>query len=251
MTLIESLILGLIQGITEFFPISSSAHLILLRPVLGFGDPDLWFDVWLHGGTWLAVTIYLIPRFRLLFQKPLLLVWVLLATIPAGVIGILFEGVMEDILRTDYFLIGSILLSVGIVFLFVRQRGDISLEKLGLREAVIIGCAQALALVPGVSRSGITLLAALGVGMLRKDAVIFSYFLSVTTIGGAFFKGLLELGGDIPAADILWPGFIVSFVSGFFACVYLLRIVQSKNLHPFGIYRIIFAASVMVFLLIR
>jgi len=251
MTLIESLILGLIQGITEFFPISSSAHLILLRPIFGFGEPDLWFDVWLHGGTWLAVTLFLLPRFRQLFERPLLIVWILLATIPAGVFGVLFEGVIEDILRVEYFLIGSILLGLGVVFLFVRQRGDITLANIGLREAVIIGCAQALALIPGVSRSGITLLAALGVGMLRKDAVLFSYFLSVTTIGGAFFKGLLELGGDIPAADILWPGFIVSFVSGFFACVYLLRIVQSKNLRPFGIYRIIFAASVMVFLLIR
>ncbi|HSV32389.1 MAG TPA: undecaprenyl-diphosphate phosphatase [Atribacteraceae bacterium] len=250
MTLIESLGLGLIQGLTEFFPISSSAHLILLRPVFGFGEPNLWFDVFLHGGTWLAVLFYLIPHYRRLWEKPFLIVSILLATIPAGAFGLLFEEPVEQSLRTHYPVIITVLIGLGVVFLFVRQSGEKPLESLGPGGALFIGLAQALALLPGVSRSGITLLAALALGLQRKDAVLFSFFLSLTTIGGALAKGTLEMRaeGAVALAELL-PGFLVSLGSGFFACLFLLRIVAGRSLWPFGLYRIIFGVGIMLFLL--
>ncbi|MEI6157780.1 MAG: undecaprenyl-diphosphate phosphatase, partial [Atribacterota bacterium] len=252
MTAFHAIILGIIQGITEFFPISSSAHLILLRPVLGFGEPDLWFDVFLHGGTLLAVFIFLIPHYWRLFRKPLEMVWVLVATIPAAIFGILFESKVELAVRSNVPLICSLLLVVGVIFLFVRDRGWKKLEDIRMREALLIGLAQALALLPGVSRSGITLLMALLLGIRREDAVLFSFFLSLTTLGGAFAKGIMELhsAGGV-SLRVLAPGFIAAFICGMIACFFLLRVVQKKGLAPFGYYRIVFGVAMILFFLIR
>jgi undecaprenyl-diphosphatase len=247
---IQSIFLGLIQGLTEFLPISSSAHLILLRPIFGLGQPDLWFDVFLHGGTLLAVLLFMIPRYTRLWKKPVLIGKILLATVPAAAFGILLESTVENLVRNSYGLITTLLILVGIIFLLVRERGDKQLEDMGWSEALLIGIAQALALFPGVSRSGITLLIALLLGFRREDAVLFSFFLSITTIGGTFIKGFLELqsAGRLSMSMVL-PGFITSFLSGLLACYFLLRIVQTHDLKPFGYYRILFGASVFIYFL--
>ena len=177
MYFIQSILLGLIQGFTEFLPISSSAHLILLRPILGLGEPDLWFDVFLHGGTLLAVLLFMIPQYSRLWRKPVLIGQILIATLPAAAFGILLESTVENLIRNSYGLISTLLILVGIIFLLVKERGNKQLEDMAWGEALLIGIAQALALFPGVSRSGITLLIALLLGFRRKDAVLFSFFL--------------------------------------------------------------------------
>ena len=127
---IHSIFLGLIQGLTEFLPISSSAHLILLRPIFSFGEPDLWFDVILHGGTLLAVLLFMIPHYHRLLKKPSLIGYVILATFPAGIFGILFESGVENQVRNQYELISIILLAVGIVFFLIKERGNRILEDM-------------------------------------------------------------------------------------------------------------------------
>ena len=247
---VQSILLGLIQGLTEFLPVSSSAHLILLRPILGFGDPDLWFDVLLHGGTLFAVLLFMIPQYHRLWKKLSIIWYVILATIPAGIFGTLFEFSVENQVRNNYGLIAAILIAVGLIFFFIKERGSRYLEEMNWNSALLIGLSQALALIPGVSRSGITLITALLLGFRREDAVFFSFLLSITTIGGAFVKGLMEVKtvGQFSWITIL-PGFITAFVSGLIACFLLLKIVQNKELKPFGYYRIIFGALCLAYFL--
>jgi len=246
----QSILLGLIQGLTEFLPVSSSAHLILLRPILGLGDPDLWFDVLLHGGTLFAVLLFMIPQYHRLWKKPSIVWYVILATIPAGIFGILFESDVENYVRNNYELISIVLITVGFIFFFIKERGSRYLEEMNWNSALLIGFSQALALIPGVSRSGITLIVALLLGFRREDAVFFSFLLSITTIGGALVKGLMEISSaGLFSWSTVLPGFITAFISGLIACFLLLRIVQNKELKPFGYYRIIFGVICFIYFL--
>ncbi|MBP8933273.1 MAG: undecaprenyl-diphosphate phosphatase, partial [Candidatus Atribacteria bacterium] len=246
----QSILLGLIQGLTEFLPVSSSAHLILLRPILGLGDPDLWFDVLLHGGTLFAVLLFMIPQYHRLWKKPSIVWYVILATIPAGIFGILFESDVENYVRNNYELISIVLITVGFIFFFIKERGSRYLEEMNWNSALLIGFSQALALIPGVSRSGITLIVALLLGFRREDAVFFSFLLSITTIGGALVKGLMEISSaGLFSWSTVLPGFITAFISGLIACLLLLRMVQNKELKPFGYYRIIFGVICLIYFL--
>lgn len=246
----QSILLGLIQGLTEFLPVSSSAHLILLRPILGLGDPDLWFDVLLHGGTLFAVLLFMIPQYHRLWKKPSIVWYVILATIPAGIFGILFESDVENYVRNSYELISIVLITVGFIFFFIKERGSRYLEEMNWNSALLIGFSQALALIPGVSRSGITLIVALLLGFRREDAVFFSFLLSITTIGGALVKGLMEISSaGLFSWSTVLPGFITAFISGLIACLLLLRMVQNKELKPFGYYRIIFGVICLIYFL--
>ncbi len=239
--------LGIIQGLTEFFPISSSAHLILLRPVFSLGEESLLFDVILHGGTLFAVLIYLFPQYKKVIKNPLYILKVLLATIPAGVFGLVFEKTIEESIRQRYLLITLLLIAVGIIFILVSEKRGRHLESPGFREALIIGLFQVFALFPGVSRSGATILAGLLVGLKREEAVIFSFFLSLTTIGGAFAKGVFQLPqGAFFNSPPLLAGFLSAFLSGLLACTLLFKIVQNRGLRPFGLYRI--AVGILFFL---
>lgn len=248
----QTIILGLIQGLTEFFPISSSAHLILLRPVFNLGEPSLWFDVLLHGGTWIAVLIYLLPYYSRAFRQPRIILNIILATIPAGLLGYLLEDIVENYLRNRFLEICLLLIILGLVFLVVKERGDKALENMTGKVALLIGLAQALALFPGVSRSGITLLAGLLCGLRNKEAVLFSFFLSATTIGGAFILGIrsLSVSGNLLSPELV-SGFLASLGSGLLACFLLLKIVEEKGLKPFGYYRILFGGIMFIWFLVH
>jgi|YNPMSStandDraft_1061717.scaffolds.fasta_scaffold03686_8 undecaprenyl-diphosphatase len=247
----KSIILGSVQGLTEFFPISSSAHLIFFHHFFFREPSNLWFDVILHGGTWVAVLFYLGPFYRRLFREPVLIVNVLLATIPAGLLGYLLEERIENYFRLQLPLISLILLLLGIPFLLMKPEGTRTLGNLTFWESFLVGCAQALALFPGVSRSGITLLVLLSLRFKREEAVLFSFLLSVTTIGGAFLKGIYEarVVGELSSTN-LWSGFLSSFGFGILACFFLLRTVKEKGLRPFGYYRLGVGAAILLLLLL-
>lgn len=248
----ESLVLGLVQGFTEFFPISSSAHLLLLRTLFPLGEAHLSLDVLLHTGTWLAVLLVFLPSTGRLLRRPSIVLKVLVATIPAGIFGYLLEDKVETILRGNLFLVSAVLLGVGIVFLLVRCEGEKTLETMNVRDAAIIGLLQALALIPGVSRSGITLLGGIGVGLKRSEAVLFSFLLSLTTIGGATALVLLrEASGGMVLFKSALPGFFAALGSGLFSCTVLLKLVREKGLAPFGYYRILLGTFFLVFLSLR
>ncbi|MGQ9623660.1 MAG: undecaprenyl-diphosphate phosphatase [Candidatus Caldatribacteriaceae bacterium] len=249
---VESIVLGIIQGLTEFFPISSSAHLLLFRALMPLGEPSLLFDVLLHAGTWLAVLFVFLPSVGRILKHPGIVVKVLLATVPAGLFGYLFENGVEEIFRKNLLLVSAILLGMGVVFLFVRKEGKETLEEMGFGDALLIGLLQALALLPGISRSGITILGGIGIGLRRAEAVLFSFLLSLTTIAGAVLLVLLRhpVYETVPleAASL---GFLASLLSGVVACVFLLKLVREKGLAPFGYYRIAAGGFFLLFLLLR
>jgi len=192
----------------------------------------------------------MIPQYHRLWKKPSIVWYVILATIPAGIFGILFESDVENYVRNNYELISIVLITVGFIFFFIKERGSRYLEEMNWNSALLIGFSQALALIPGVSRSGITLIVALLLGFRREDAVFFSFLLSITTIGGALVKGLMEISSaGLFSWSTVLPGFITAFISGLIACLLLLRMVQNKELKPFGYYRIIFGVICLIYFL--
>lgn len=247
----ENIVLGLIQGFTEFFPISSSAHLLLFRALFPLGEASLSLDVMLHGGTWVAVFVVFLPLIRRILKCPVILGKVFLATIPAGIFGYLFEGEIERMARGNLLLVSGILALLGGVFLIVKEKGDKTLETLTVRDVLLIGLSQAFALIPGVSRSGITLLAGIAVGLRRAEAVLFSFLLSLTTIGGAVGLVLVRHAREISFLRDTLPGFVAALGSGIFSCVVLLKLVRERGLTLFGYYRIIVGVFFFLFFLLR
>lgn len=272
MTLLQATILGLVQGITEFLPISSSGHLILVPWLFGWhlnmsADLNKTFDVALHVGTFIAVLVLMrrdvwnllkaffgsIWRRRVTTDTDKLAWLLLVSTIPAGIIGVAFESFIEDRLGAPL-LIGILLIVFGVIMWVVDSRFSRSKTMSSLRwpHALFIGLAQALALAPGVSRSGVTLTALRGLKLDRESAVRYSFLLTVPIIGGsAVYKGAkLMVNGGLPAGTGLpfLIGTVTALVSGFVVAWFLLRYVRTHSLRPFVWYR--FALGLLVIVLI-
>jgi undecaprenyl-diphosphatase len=260
-------VLGILQGLTEFLPISSSAHLILLPWLLGWEPMGLTFDVVLHGGTTLAVLIYFHKEWKELSQQwfkqwtqasrgeSTLLGALIVGTIPAGLVGWLAQGFIESYLRGPL-LIGMTLCAFGLLLGWSDStaRQTRSLSSITMKEGLLIGLAQALALVPGVSRAGVTISVALMLGFSRADSARFSFLLGTPLLMGATFNSLYLLWksqiNDLSTVLPLLIGVIFSFVSAFLCIRYLLQFLQSHTYFPFVIYRLLLAALVFVWLLL-
>jgi undecaprenyl-diphosphatase len=259
---IQAIVLAIVQGLSEFLPISSSGHLILLPHFFGWEDQGLAFDVALHIGTLIAVVVY--------FRRPLTamtlawftslkrreatpdsrLAWcVILGTVPVGLVGLAFGGAIEENLRNPLFVAGT-LTFFGILMWLADKLGRQSLDEysVGWRQAVIIGCAQALALMPGTSRSGITITAGLGLGLTRSAAARFSFLLAVPGIALAGAYELLKLLAANEAVDwqMMSLGLVVSAITGY-ACIHvLLKVIEKIGLLPFTLYRLLIAAIIVL-----
>lgn len=262
----QALFLALVQGLTEFLPISSSAHLVIPSLVLGWADQGLAFDVAVHVGTLMAVLFYyredllrMADRWlRSLAGAPACddsrLVWYLaLATVPAGVVGFLAGDFIEINLRTLP-VIATTTLLFG-VLLGIADRRTMATEfgrTLGLTMAILIGCAQVLALVPGVSRSGVTMTAALLLGMDRQASARFSFLLSIPIIASAGLLKVWELVDGAAAVDwvSLGLGALVSGLAAYFCIAIFLRLLNRVGFMPFVYYRIVLAAILYVFWLV-
>ena len=262
----QALFLALVQGLTEFLPISSSAHLVIPSLVLGWADQGLAFDVAVHVGTLMAVLFYyredllrMADRWlRSLAGAPACddsrLVWYLaLATVPAGVVGLLAGDFIEINLRTLP-VIATTTLLFG-VLLGIADRRTMATEfarTLGLTMAILIGCAQVLALVPGVSRSGVTMTAALLLGMDRQASARFSFLLSIPIIASAGLLKVWELVDGAAAVDwvSLGLGALVSGLAAYFCIAIFLRLLNRVGFMPFVYYRIVLAAILYVFWLV-
>lgn len=249
MNYLHSLILGLVQGLTEFLPISSSAHLVLIPWLLKWGYQGLAYDVALHWGSTVAVLAYFRKDWTALLRGALTrgpcaqknFFWgLVLGTMPAAAAGLLFEDQAEKIFRTPG-LMASMLILFGLFMGLADRRGRKTkdLTQFDWRSCLIVGLAQALAIVPGVSRSGVTLTAALFLGFRRDSAARFSFLLSTPIILAA---GILKLKDFSLAAmnGPFWAGIAASAVSSVLAIHFLLRYVRSKNLGVFVFYRILF-----------
>ncbi len=260
MTVLQALVLGVVQGLGEFLPISSSAHLVLIPWLFGWDqDPGLTFDVALHMGTLLAVVLYFWHDWLNLLRGAVrrgpsdekrLFWYLVLATIPGGLFGLALESKAETAFRAPL-LIGIMLILMGVVlYLADRQRQARNLDTVTLGDAVGIGLAQALAIIPGVSRSGITMAAARWFNLSREAAARFSFLLSTPIILGA---GVLKLR-HLSLADVNLPfvtGVVSSFLVGILSISFLLRYLRRSNFGIFVIYRFLLGAVVILVALMR
>lgn len=263
--IIYSIIFGAIQGLTEFLPVSSSGHLLILHELFNLQVDSLIFDVALHLGTLLALVLFFRRQIYILSkdffnaiktgtrnQNSNLVVAIIVATIPAGLIGFLFEDIIDFYLRNLRVVVFTLII-VGFVLIFVdkysiKQR---DFKQMKMWEIFLIGIAQAFALIPGVSRSGATIIAGLGLKLQRKAAAEISFLLSIPIIFGAGVKKILDLNIEKLSFLDQWVfvvGALTSFAVGYLVIKYFIKFLQSHSLSVFGWYRIILGVVMLIWL---
>jgi undecaprenyl-diphosphatase len=262
LTILQAVILGLAQGLGEFLPISSSAHLVLIPWLLGWEDPGLTFDVALHIGTLVAVVIYFWKDWLELILKGFTdvrsvkgrLFWFLVAaTVPGAIGGFLLEKKAETVFRSPV-LIAVMLIVMGILLYAADRRSSrkIEMNKITFGTSLFVGISQVLAIIPGVSRSGITMSTGLLMGLTREGAARFSFLLSTPIIFGA---ALVKLPGVVSNPSVITVNFVigmlVSCVTGAASIGFLLRYVRTEDFLPFVWYRFILGTIVIMIAAVR
>lgn len=271
MKIIQVIILGIIQGIAEFLPISSSAHLIIFRDIFGIGqfitgEFEMSFDIALHFGTLLAILVYFFKDFFKMikdgFTKGVkttngkILWYIVVATIPAAIFGVLFEDKIDELVRSNYVLICGCLALMGIIIYLCdkKNKQTKTFKEMKLKDAIIIGFSQVCALIPGFSRSGTTIAAARCLKINREDAAKFSFYLSAPVVAGAVaikvLKGeMLSLITFNPTIFII--GVLISFISGLLCIKFLLKYIKSHDYNIFMWYRLGIALLSLIVLLFK
>jgi len=260
MDLLQAIVIGLVQGLTEFLPVSSSGHLVLVPWVLGWKGPPLAFDVLLHVATLGAVVLFFRRDLARIVRgvvgrgkaEDRRLGWaIVIGTIPAGVAGVLlgdfFEELFSEPMAVGGFLLVTAALLTGAERLSHRRLG---LDKISYRSGLFVGLAQAVAIAPGISRSGATMAMALALDFDRETAARFSFLLSIPVILGA---GIVQFSGDtqLPALasaeSVAWAvGAVAAFASGYAAIRFLLAFLRSRTLYPFAVYCALAGTAVLV-----
>jgi undecaprenyl-diphosphatase len=265
MPIYQAVVLAIVQALTEFLPISSTAHLILFPWLFGWKDPGLTFDVALHAGTLVAVIIYFFRDWVQIIGQGLglnigrdpdlkqnrNLLWLLaVGSIPIGIVGYLFDKQADTTWRQPY-VIGTMLIVVGIVMWLADRgrKGSKSMSTIQMSDGIAVGLAQAVSVIPGTSRSGATISAGLFRNMNRETAARFSFLLSTPAIAAAVAKKAWDIHkeGGIPA-DMKTPiavGIVVSGVLGAIVIAFFLRYLRRSSLMPFVYYRIVFGIIVI------
>jgi undecaprenyl-diphosphatase len=272
MPILQVVVLAVVQGLTEFLPISSTAHLYLTSWLLNWNTESLSFDIMLHLGTLVAVLVYFardwvqiiahgfgvsVGRDKELEQNRALLWLLAIGSIPIGVIGFLFQKQAESTLRTPW-VMGIMLIAIGLVMWWAERvtRGIRDLGAISFPDAVTIGAAQALAVIPGCSRSGITISAGLFRDLTRESAARFSFLLSTPAIAAAAAKALWDVHKhgeglhSLLGTDFV-VGVVVSAVTGCVVIAWFLRYLRGSGLRPFVYYRIAFGIIVLVLAALR
>ena len=276
MTILQAIILGVVQGITEFFPISSSAHLIAIRYLFNFGNSmssEHWLviDIALHFGTLLAIGIYFFKDFIKMFVEGFrfkgsdgklsfknlnhegkILWYIIAASVPGALAGVLLDDFIESIVRNNVLIIATTLTIMGIALYFVDKkcRKETTIEKITLKQAILIGVGQAMAVIPGFSRSGTTMTVARGMGLKRESAARFSFLLGAPAMLGAAVFSLKHFEMSMLNFEF-FLGIAVSFVVGLIAIKTLMEIVKKSGFGVFAIYRVILAIVLVVTYLVR
>ena len=249
MEIINAIILGIIQGLTEFLPVSSSGHLEIAEVILGeekVGEESLLMTVVLHFATALSTIIIfrkdLIEIFSGLFQFKnneafQFSLKIVLSMIPAVLVGVFFNDEIEALFGGALTLVGSMLLITGLL-LFLADRAKASEKQVGVKDAILVGISQAIAILPGISRSGATISTAVLLGIDKEKAARFSFLMVVPLIFGKMAKDFFS--GEISAADTnflaLFIGFIFAFLTGMLACKWMIKLVKSSQLKYFAYY---------------
>jgi len=248
MDLIQIVVLSIVQGVTEFLPISSSAHLILTSKLFGWKDQGILFDIYVHGGSLLAIIYAFKKEVSILIQRAFspykqnLLLCLIIATLPVALAGFLGEDFIKKNFRSLEFLILTTFLFA--IFLFIADKygkKTNSIESIGLKDSFIIGMFQILALIPGVSRSAITMIGALILSYSREDAARFSFLLSIPTLSAVLLGSSIDAIQSEETVDwsILIFGGLISFVTSLLCINLFLSFIQKIGFTPFVLYRII------------
>lgn len=259
MLLHHVVILALVQGMTEFLPISSTGHLLLARYILGIPDvAGNAFDAFLHLGTLLAVLVYywwtwwrllrsLLPPYATGQSDRTLVVALCIGTVPAALIGYFFQEQFEILWRSPRAVAAQLLITAAVLALADRRRPEASAkDRPNHWDALLVGLAQTVALVPGISRSGMTLAAGRARGLSRASAATFSFLLSAPIVAGAGLLSLSTLAGsDAVTTRELWLGLIVSAASGVAAIAFMVALVKRFSVVPFVIYLVLVAALIL------
>jgi undecaprenyl-diphosphatase len=278
MNILEAMFLGILQGLTEFIPISSSAHLDVIPKIFGWHNPSTFFDTFLHIGTFLALLVYfrtkiftyLVVAFKFIFNKKLdqksekqslfVLRNIILATIPAALIGLLFETYITNLFdnkeldKQSNLIIALAMIFMGILLIvyprFIKGK-RMEIYNLGILRSFIIGTAQAIAFVRGVSRSGVSIVASQFVGLRRIDAAEFSFLMSIPIMFLTSIYSIYELfflNNDSKNEYILPSivGMFTSFIFGILAIKFLLSFLKNNSLAFFGVYRIVFGILIIL-----
>ena len=265
MTIFRAIILGIIQGIAEFLPISSSAHLIIFPYLFGWEESGLAFDVALHFGTMMAVILIFFKDWWNLFVGAIkdvkekkkttngkMFWYLIIATIPAALAGVLLDNVIEDVIRNKVWIVAlalaimGLLIYVGDKWASKHYKKETEFEDITLKQALIVGISQDFAVIPGFSRSGTTILAGRLQGISKEAITKFTFLLSVPVICGAT---ILKVG-DLALTKEVIVGIITSFATGIIAIKFLLRYIKKHDFSIFAFYRVILAIIVLVKLII-
>lgn len=243
---LKVMILAVVQGVTEFLPISSSGHLVVLEHVMGLEDAEqnLYLTILLHAGTLLAILVYYVKDLIALIRKreSRVILLIMIGTAPIVLVGLFLESYIEDAFGNLWFTILSFLLTALLLLLLhKRTSGKVEMETMTWRAALAIGLMQCVAVLPGVSRSGSTISTATRCGLTGEAAARFSFFLGIPAIGGATLLKFFDVvrAGSNPttiALPTLVIGFFVSFVVGYFSLALLIRTLQGGKFHYFGYY---------------
>lgn len=258
MGVLKAIILGIVQGLTEFLPVSSSGHLELAKVILGedLGEQNLLMTVTLHAATALSTIVVfrkdIAEIFRGLFQftdnqETRFSMKIIFSMIPAALVGILFEEEIESLFEGNLLLVGAMLIITGLLLLFADKIVD-GKRSVGYGTAVLIGISQAIAILPGISRSGATISTAVLLGITREKAARFSFLMVVPLILGKMAKDIME--GDLMEEGVpvlaLSAGFVAAFITGLFACTWMIALVKKAKLSWFAIYCFIVGAGAMI-----
>jgi len=250
LTILQAIILGTVQGLTEFLPVSSSGHLVLVQNIFNFTGDHIFFDTMLHLASLAAVFTALWDDIRRLLRNPFnqTVYALIIASIPAIIAALFFEDFLEDafsgsFLAVSFFITGTVLILAE----WLSEKKVQKKQQVGYTDALVIGLCQAVALLPGVSRSGMTLSGGLSRGIDRVNAAKFSFLMSIIIILGSGGYETLKLIGNPVTIDWipLIFGMVFAAISGYFAIKFLLNLISKKKLYGFAIY--VFALSLLVF----
>ena len=261
MEIVKTIILGIIQGIGEFLPISSSAHLILVPYLFGWEESSMAFDIALHFGTLAAVLVIYFKDWWNLFIGAVKKItkkedsfdnkmfwYMVLATVPGALLGFLLDDIVENVFRKQIWLIASSLAVMGVLIYLgdkwseKHYKKQTEFEDISLKQALFIGLSQALAIIPGFSRSGTTILTARLLGLSKKAATKFTFLLSVPIIAGAT---VLEVG-NLELSIETFLGVFIAFIVGIFSIKFLLNYIKKHDFSVFAVYRVVFAIIILI-----